>query len=427
MLLELAIGLRYLRARQGERFVSLIALISLGGVIIGTLALSVVLSVMSGFEHDLRRRLLAFNPHVLVRLNDDRESAALATLARVIEQVDGVEAVAPYVASQVMAAAVGIAGSPGYMSGAIARGVMVRDNPTLGELQRTLSSGSLNALGVPFSVITDQGDQKREVKLDGVILGDALAAELGLRIGQPVTLISPASFQTGDAIPRLKRYAIVGLFHSGMDEYDAALVFMGLDDARTLFRGDSQLEQGLQVQVKDLFQAPAIARRIAALSGPGFTVEDWTRSDQSLFSALKLEKTAYFLVLLLIVLVAAFNIVATLAMVVIERRKEIAILRAMGAQTRSIAAIFLLQGALLGTVGSVVGVGTGFVLSYVIDRYHLIHLPPQSFIVSVVPVELDPVNFLMVAAAAIVLCVLAALYPALQARSLSPVEVIRYE
>jgi lipoprotein-releasing system permease protein len=427
VLLELGIGLRYLRARHGERFVSLIALISLGGIIIGTLALSVVLSVMSGFEHDLRRRLLAFNPHILVRLNSDQQSGALASLARAIALMHGVKAVVPYVSSQVMAAALGVAGSPGYMSGAIARGVVAQDNPTLAELSRTLNAGSLEALGAPFSVRMSQGKQEREVKLNGVVMGDALAAELGLRIGQPVTLISPASFQSGDAIPRLKRYAIVGLFHSGMDEYDAALVFMGLDDARVLFRGDSQLEQGLQVQVEDLFQAPAIAQRIAALSGRSFTVEDWTHTDQSLFAALKLEKTAYFLVLLLIVLVAAFNIIATLAMVVMERRKEIAILRAMGAQTRSIVAIFLLQGALLGAGGSVIGVGLGFVASYLIDRYHLIHLPPQSFIVSVVPVELEPTNFLLVAAAAIVLCVLAALYPALQARSLSPVEVIRYE
>jgi lipoprotein-releasing system permease protein len=425
--LELAIGLRYLRARQGERFVSLIAFISLGGVIIGTLALSVVLSVMSGFENDLRWRLLAFNPHVVVRLKSDRQAGALAGLAREIGRISGVEGVAPYISSQVMAAAVGIPGSPSYMSGGIARGVVTRGNSTLSELTRTLTSGSLDALGKPFSVVVGEEKQEREVKLPGVIMGDGLAAELGLRIGQPVTLISPAGFQTGDAIPRLKRYAIVGLFHSGMDEYDAALVFMRLDDARLLFRGDSQLEQGLQIQVNDLFKAPEIARRIAALSGPNFTVEDWTNTDQSLFSALQLEKTAYFLVLLLIVLVAAFNIIATLAMVVIERRKEIAILRAMGAKTRSIVAIFLLQGAMLGTVGSAMGVGTGFILSYLIDRYHLIHLPPQSFIVSVVPVELDPANFLLVAGAAIILCVLAALYPALQARSLSPVEVIRYE
>ncbi len=427
MRLELAIGLRYLRARQGERFVSLIAFISLGGVIIGTLALSVVLSVMSGFENDLRWRLLAFNPHVVVRLKSDRQAGALAGLAREIGRISGVEGVAPYISSQVMAAAVGIPGSPSYMSGGIARGVVTRGNSTLSELTRTLTSGSLDALGKPFSVVVGEEKQEREVKLPGVIMGDGLAAELGLRIGQPVTLISPAGFQTGDAIPRLKRYAIVGLFHSGMDEYDAALVFMRLDDARLLFRGDSQLEQGLQIQVNDLFKAPEIARRIAALSGPNFTVEDWTNTDQSLFSALQLEKTAYFLVLLLIVLVAAFNIIATLAMVVIERRKEIAILRAMGAKTRSIVAIFLLQGAMLGTVGSAMGVGTGFILSYLIDRYHLIHLPPQSFIVSVVPVELDPANFLLVAGAAIILCVLAALYPALQARSLSPVEVIRYE
>jgi len=424
--IEFTIALRYLRARRKERFVSIIALISLGGVVIGTFALSTVLSVMSGFEHDLRRRLLAFNPHILIQQNAGSEEE-LDKLASRIAQLPGVKGVAPYVSSQVMVASIGAQNVPGYMSGGLARGVQRGKNPTLDELRRALVEGSLESLGMPFSVAEGKGNEERKVALDGVIMGDGLASELGLHLGDPVTLISPASLQAGGMMPRLKRYAVTGLFHSGLDEYDAVLVFMSLKDARLLFDGEAQLEKGLQVQLNDLFEAPVLAQRISALAGANFSVEDWTHTDQSLFTALKLEKTAYFLVLLLIVLVAAFNIVATLTMVVIERRKEIAILRAMGAKTSSVVAIFLLQGGIMGTVGSVIGVGAGFVASLLIDRYHLIRLPAQSFIVSVVPVELEPINFIVVAISALVLCIAAALYPALQARSLMPVEIIRYE
>ncbi len=425
-MIEFTIALRYLRARRKERFVSIIALISLGGVVIGTFALSTVLSVMSGFEHDLRRRLLAFNPHILIQQNAGSEEE-LDKLASRIAQLPGVKGVAPYVSSQVMVASIGAQNVPGYMSGGLARGVQRGKNPTLDELRRALVEGSLESLGMPFSVAEGKGNEERKVALDGVIMGDGLASELGLHLGDPVTLISPASLQAGGMMPRLKRYAVTGLFHSGLDEYDAVLVFMSLKDARLLFDGEAQLEKGLQVQLNDLFEAPVLAQRISALAGANFSVEDWTHTDQSLFTALKLEKTAYFLVLLLIVLVAAFNIVATLTMVVIERRKEIAILRAMGAKTSSVVAIFLLQGGIMGTVGSVIGVGAGFVASLLIDRYHLIRLPAQSFIVSVVPVELEPINFIVVAISALVLCIAAALYPALQARSLMPVEIIRYE
>jgi lipoprotein-releasing system permease protein len=194
-----------------------------------------------------------------------------------------------------------------------------------------------------------------------------------------------------------------------------------------LLADDPQLESGLELRLRNMFEAPAVRSRIQAIVGPQFQVNDWTEANAPLFSALKLEKFTYFMVLLLIVLVAAFNIIATLVMVVMERRKEIAILRAMGARAASVASIFLCEGAALGVIGTVLGVGAGFVTSWLIGRFQLIHLPADLFMVSAVPVRLYPINFILVAAASVVLCVVAAVYPALQARNLSPVEVIRYE
>jgi len=423
---EYLIGVRYLRARRRQRFVSLIAVISLVGVTIGTFALTVVLSVMSGFQEDLRDRLLSFNPHVTVERTRIGGGDLTALQAR-IATLPGVVGVAPFIASQVMMVSATGTGAPGFVGGGTLRGVVAHDNPVLTELNRTLTAGSLAALGQTYPVaITDHG-QKRVVRLPGAIIGKALASDLALRLGDALVVISPASLGAGAGAPRLRRFVVSGFFYSGMYEFDAALIFVALHDGQALLADDPQLERGLEVRVRSPFDAPAIARRIAGIAGPDFTVKDWTENNAALFSALKLEKLTYFLVLLLIVLVAAFNIVATLVMVVMERRKEIAILRAMGARARSIAAIFLCEGAALGVGGTSLGVLGGFVASWLIGKYHLIHLPPDLFMVSAVPVRLYPMNFIAVAAAAVLLCVIGAIYPALQARSLSPVEVIRYE
>jgi lipoprotein-releasing system permease protein len=298
----------------------------------------------------------------------------------------------------------------------------------LTELKQTLKTGGLDALERTYSsTVTETGSAKRSVQLPGAIIGDSLALELGVRMGDPMVLISPASLGGGIGAPRLKRFVVGGLFHSGMYQFDSSLIFVSIGQARALLADDPQLESGLEVRVHNLFDAPAIAGQIARIAGTGYTVTDWTQANAALFAALKLEKFTYFLVLMLIVLVAAFNIVATLVMVVMERRKEIAILRAMGARAGSVAAIFLCEGAALGVAGTVTGVLGGFVTSFLIGKYHLIHLPPDMFMVSAVPVRLYPVNFLAVAAAAVVLCLGAALYPAFKARGLSPVEIIRYE
>jgi lipoprotein-releasing system permease protein len=423
---EYLIGVRYLRARRRQRFVSLIAVISLVGVTIGTFALTVVLSVMSGFQEDLRDRLLSFNPHVTVE-HTGVNSGDLTALQRRIAALPGVVGVAPFIASQVMMVSTTSMGAPGYVAGGTLRGVIAHDNPVLTELDRTLTAGSLAGLDRTYPFVLIDHGKKRTVQLPGAIVGKSLAFDLGLQLGDALVVISPASLGAGAGTPRLRRFVVSGFFYSGMYEFDAALIFVALKDGQALLADDPQLERGLEVRVGNLFDAPAIGRQIASMAGTDFVVKDWTENNAALFSALKLEKLTYFLVLLLIVLVAAFNIVATLVMVVMERRKEIAILRAMGARASSIAAIFLCEGAALGAGGTTLGVLGGFVVSWLIGKYHLIHLPPDLFMVSAVPVRLYAVNFIAVAAAAVLLCVIGAIYPALQARSLSPVEVIRYE
>ncbi|MBF6559758.1 MAG: ABC transporter permease [Candidatus Binataceae bacterium] len=426
MRFEYLIAMRYLRARRRERFVSLIALISLIGVTLGTFALTVVLSVMSGFQEDLRDRLLSFNPHITVEQTGATHSD-LGALAARIKALDGVAGVAPFISSQVMVVSTTTTGAPGFVGGGTLRGVIARDNPVLRELDRSITAGSLAALEQTHPVVLTEQGKKRTVDLPGAIIGKSLAFDLGVRMGDPIVVISPASLGAGAGAPRLRRFVVGGFFYSGMYEFDSSLIFVALKDGAALLADEPQMERGLEVRVVNLFDAPAIGRRIAVIAGPGFAIEDWTENNAALFAALKLEKLTYFVVLLLIVLVAAFNIVATLVMVVMERRKEIAIVRAMGARASSIASIFLGEGAALGVGGTALGVGSGWVASYLIGKYHLIHLPPDLFMVSAVPVRLYTINFVAVAAASVILCLLGAIYPALQARSLSPVEVIRYE
>jgi lipoprotein-releasing system permease protein len=426
MRFEYLIGMRYLRARRRERFVSLIAIISLAGVMLGTFALTVALSVMSGFQVDLRQRLLSFTPQIVVERSDGQVWNP-AELRKQIASIPGVTAVAPFITSQVMAVASTPSGVPAYMSGGMLRGVITRNNPVLTDLEKALQSGSLSSLEEMQPVeIVDHGE-KRQVQLPGAIIGRSLGYDLGVHPGDALTLISPASLGGGIGGPRLKRFIVTGFFYSGMYEFDSTLIFVDLKAGRALLADDPQLESGLEVRLQNMFDAPAIAQKISLLAGPAFTVTDWSKENAPLFSALQLEKFTYFLVLLLIVLVAAFNIIATLVMVVMERRKEIAILRAMGARASSVAAIFLTEGLALGLTGTGLGTGAGFVSSWAIGKYHLIQLPPDLFMISYVPVRIYPMNFVLVAVAATALCVVAALYPALKARSLSPVEVIRYE
>src|SRR5579875_159371 len=246
-----------MRSRRRERFVSLIAIISLVGVMIGTFALTVVLSVMSGFQEDLRNRLLSFNPHITVE-KTGAPAASLDTLQRRIAALPGVMGVAPFIASQVMAVSTTASGAPGFVSGGTLRGVVPENNPVLTELDRTLTAGSLAVLAENHPVTITVHGKQRKVELPGAIIGKSLAGELGLKLGDPIVVISPASLGAGAGTPRLRRFVVGGLFYSGMYEFDSSLIFVALKDGAALLADDPQLESGLEVRVRDLFAAPAI-------------------------------------------------------------------------------------------------------------------------------------------------------------------------
>jgi lipoprotein-releasing system permease protein len=417
---ELLVGFRYLRARRKDAFVSLIALIAGAGVAIGVMTLCIVLAVMTGFEEDIRERILGFNPHIVVLshggvLRDGEEAA------RTVRDAPGVARAAPFVYGQAMLSGVDV------VSGAVIRGVAPERIDDVVEVRRHMKRGSADGLGEPLEVEALIDGEIERVQASQILLGFELAKTLGVGVGDWVNLMSPMGSPSAvGMVPRVKRFAVGGIFDSGMYDYDSTIVYMSLEDAQTFFKmGD--VVSGLEVRVDELDDAPLVAAAIEERLGYPFYARDWTEVNRNLFVAFQLEKVIYFVVLMLIVLVAAFNIVASLIMVVMERRKDIAILKSMGATHRAVGRIFVFQGALIGVVGTIVGVLGGLVGSLLLRRYQFIELPENVFYVNTVPVRLEPENFLVVAAVSILICVLATLYPARQAARLAPVEVIRYE
>jgi len=416
---ELMVGLRYLRARRKEAFISLITVISVVGVMIGVMTLNIVLAVMTGFEEDLRDRILGFNPHIVVVSYAGAIRDADKVLATV-RDTPGVVAAAPLVYSQVMLT------TGQSVSGIVVRGVRPGDDAAIVDLKGHLSSGSIDRLGAEFEV-PPSGDSKTPTKLTGVIIGQELAKQLGVDVGDPVSVVSPMGTASPvGMIPKVKRFAVAGTFDSGMFDYDSSLIYMSLGDAQRFF-GLGDAITGVEVRVGDIYHAQDVARRIEAGLGTPYRARDWMEVNRNLFLAFRLEKAVYFIVLLLIVLVAAFNIIATLIMIVMEKRKDIAILKCMGATNRSIARIFMLKGAIVGAVGTALGVVGGYAGCWLLARYQFVELPKDVFYVSTLPVRVYGENFLLVALASVTICLLATIYPARQAAGLAPVEVIRYE
>lgn len=413
---ELFIGLRYLRARRRETFISLITIISILGVMIGVMTLNVVMAVMTGFEEVLRDRLLGINAHVAVVKSGDRLTEYQKLIDRIMQE-KGVLAAAPSVYGQVMVT------SGARVSGVVVRGIDPDRANRVVDIQQYIKEGSLQALKTPHALQVEG----RSVSLPGIIVGRRLAGQLGVMVGDPIQVVSPLATPTVlGMVPKVRRFVVAGLFDSGMHEYDATLVYMNLADAQRFFEmGDAV--SNIEIRVQDVYQAQDIARRIQQKLGLPYWAEDWSRLWPNLFSALRLEKTVYFLVLLLMVLIGAFNIISTLIMVVMEKRKDIAILQSMGATRRSIRRIFLIKGCVIGTVGTLLGVLFGYGICLLIERYQFIELPKDVFLISTVPVRIYLSNFVLVALTSFLICLLASIYPARHAAKLDPVEIIRYE
>lgn len=411
---ELFIGLRYLKAKRKQTFVSLITLISIAGVMVGVTALIVVIAVMNGFKEDLRDKILGVTSHVVISRFDGNISKYQEVRAKVGE-VSGVNAATPFIYTQVMIS------SRKAISGAVLRGIEPKTASKVINLPKNMRAGSLEEL---------EAENKPEGmrSTPGIILGNELARNIGALRGEPVTVISPLGRLTPlGRVPRSQTFRVAGIFDSGMYEYDSTIAYVSLWAAQR-FLGIGDRVTGIEVRVDDIYEADRVARAIGkALDGYPYWSRDWMRMNKNLFSALKLEKIVMFIILTLIILVAAFNIVGTLIMVVIEKTRDIAILKSMGATRRSIMKIFMIEGAVIGLVGTLLGLLGGYTLCTLLATYKFIELPSDVYYISTLPVQMNPLDVALIAVAAIVITLAASVYPAWQASRFDPAEAIRYE
>ncbi len=408
MVFELFLGLRYLKAKRKQTFISVITLISVAGVMVGVMALVVVLSVMNGFRADLLSKILGVNSHLLV-MSYDGAFPDYEALEKEVRETEGVVAASPFVYSQVMV------NHAGKVSGAVYRGLDPETAGSVIGIETMLEADGLEEL--------DRRDRERP----GMILGKQLARQIGARIGSEVSLISPQGKLTPmGRTPNNRTYRVVDLFDSGMYEYDASLAYVSLEEAQD-FLGMGDRVTGLEVRVENVDRSDEVASTLEKELGYPFWTKDWKLMNRSLFAALKLEKITMFVILTMIVLVGALNIISTLVMVVMEKTRDMAILRAMGATARSIMAVFMLQGLLVGVVGTLAGLASGLGICHLLAKYRFITLPADVYYISTLPVRVEAWDVAFVALAAVGISFLATIYPSWYAARLNPVEALRYE
>lgn len=416
---ELFVGMRYTRAKRKNHFISFISLTSMIGIALGVAALIIVLSVMNGFQKDLRTRILGVASHLEITGSNNM----LTDWPDIVESSvkrEHVLASAPYITAQAM-----LSYGQG-VQGAIIRGVLPGAENKVADLGKSMRVGSLNDLRA--------GEF-------GIILGTDLAYNLGAQMGDKVVVMAPqGQFTPAGIVPRLKQFTVVGLFSSGMQEYDAGLALIHMNDAAKLYRMDNKVS-GVRLKLDDLFIAPNVAASISKdLNKPSnptgaYYVTDWTQQHANFFKAVQMEKRVMFIILTLIVAVAAFNIVSTLVMAVTDKRSDIAIMRTFGASPASIMAIFIVQGALIGLIGTLIGAVFGVIVALNIDviipfiegLFHIQFLAKDVYQISEVPSDLIWADVITIVIVSFVLSLLATLYPSWRASKINPAEALRYE
>jgi lipoprotein-releasing system permease protein len=401
---ELQIALRYLLAKRKQAFISVISFISTLGVTVGVMALVVALALMTGLQQELRDRIVGSNPHIYVwNTKGIDDYHAEADRLRALPHVLGAS---PAIQGQ------------GLLSAGETQPVQIKGiDPVLEQqvtnLRESITSGSIEALNTP------------EGEPPGILLGKELAAKLGVTTGDSVSLTMGVTLTPAGLLPRTRRLRVVGLFSLGLIEFDQTYGFLSLDVARRLL-GKEKVDL-IQLRVDDIFAAPRIAQSIPERLGAQYVTQDWADMNKSLFSALGLEKMAISLTIGLIVMVAALNIVASLILLVMEKHRDIGILKTMGASANSVTTIFMMQGLIIGLAGTSVGAAAGYVASEVLTRYKLIKVPADVYQMSYMPFRVLPLDFALVVIGAILVCFIATLYPSRQAAKLDPVQALRYE
>ncbi|MGD2074325.1 MAG: lipoprotein-releasing ABC transporter permease subunit [Gammaproteobacteria bacterium] len=411
--LALYIGLRYTRAKRRNHFISFISLISILGIGLGVAALITVLSVMNGFEQELRTRILGMASHASIS-GDRAPLVDWKHVARLASQNLQVTGVAPYVRGEVMLT------QGSKVSGAVARGILPEEEPAVSTVGEHMRAGRLADL---------QAGEYR------IILGSELAYSLGARLGDDITMVTPqANYSPAGVLPRLRRFKVVGIFEVGMYEYDRGVALVHMADAARLFKLDDAVS-GVRLKLEDLFQAPRVSRELAEQLGGGVRVEDWTRQHANFFRAVQTEKRVMFVILTLIVAVAAFNIVSTLVMVVTDKQADIAILRTLGATPAVILRIFMIQGAMIGVLGTLLGVAGGVALALNVETlvpriekaFGIQFMPADVYYISDLPSRLNWNDVWHIGMVAFLLSFLATWYPAWRASRTQPAEALRYE
>jgi len=414
--LEWHIAWRYLRSRRGSKLLSLISTIAIGGVIVGVGALILIIGVMNGLQSDLREKILIGSPDLRVlTYGEDLSMAGWDSTLRLVQKMPNVVAAAPFVHTQAAINAGHKYGEVAFVMGIVPAQPGLKEVTSIRHKARAGDFTFRDAAGRP----------------NGVLLGSRLASRLNIPIGaDSVTLISASAENispvTGTITPNVRKYEVTGIFETGMYEYDNNYVLMSLAAAQDLAQLGGAVT-GLEVRTISREAAPGVARAISDTLGFPYRTEDWQQQNSSLFQALKLEKLGMAVILLLIVLVAAFNIVSTLTMVVADKTREIGILKAMGMSARSIRRIFLAQGVVIGLTGTLTGLLLGLTLAFTLDRYRLIPLDPSVYFIDHLPVDSRPLDIGWIVIASLAIAALATLYPARQAARLYPVEAIRHE
>jgi lipoprotein-releasing system permease protein len=425
---ELVLGWRYTRAGRATRrngFISFISGVSMLGIGLGVAALVIVLSVMNGFQKEVRDRMLSVVSHIEIVSAD---GGALEDLAGTLKQVQSnaqVLGAAPFISAQALLA------RGEDMKGVLVRGIDPALEPTVVNLSAGMAGNAENSSNRGLSM---PGVEALKPGQFGVVLGLDLARQLGLRLGDPVTLISPNGQVTpAGVLPRLKQMEVVGLFNSGHYEYDSALVMLHVEDAGKIFRLEGPT--GVRLKIKDLHEARSVARELAPTLSAGMSIRDWTQQNKTWFAAVQVEKRMMFIILTLIVAVAAFNLVSTLVMSVTDKRADIAILRTLGASPKSIMGVFMVQGAMVGFIGTVGGLLLGLVIAFNIDvivpaletLFRASFLPKDIYLISRMPSDPQMTDILPVAVISLLLAFVATLYPSWRASQVNPAEALRYE
>ena len=408
MFFELFFALRYLKTKRKQAFIPVITVISVLSVMVGVMSLIVVLSVMNGFRDDLMSKILGVNSHVLV-LNYGGAFKDYEKVGKKVEEVEGVLASTPFIYSQ------GMINSSGNVSMAVIRGLDPRSVVNVLDIESMIKTGTLAS-------IDGSADG-----LPGIIIGNELSLKVKAHPGDTLIVVSPEGESTPSGrVPKTRKYEVAAIFDSGMYDYDSSMAFISLKESQDLLELGDRVT-GLEIKVRDVYKADAVAQAIQEKLGYPYWTRDWKLTNRNLFAMLSLQKTTLFVILSMIVLVGALSIIGTLVMVVMEKKKDIAILRAMGTSARSIMSIFIFQGVFVGIVGTLSGLLSGLGICFLLEKYQFITLPADVYYISALSVQIEFVDILFVALSALIICFFASLYPSWRASRLNPVDAIRYE